>query len=188
MLRQRGAQVMFTIGTRGGKGWRGPARGVLEILRSRHQMSAARVLGGAEVLFYDYPDKGLSHYIRPFSEDIRSLISIREPDLVLSWDPEHIFNPHFDHQAAAESAREALQFLPHPPRVCYYGTRQPNLWVGYGDDVFRTKLRALGSHRTELVASLMYYGRKYLIERSRGEGEKIGSPYAEVFRCEDRLH
>ncbi|MDH7602941.1 MAG: PIG-L family deacetylase, partial [Armatimonadota bacterium] len=179
-LRQQKAHVTFAIGTRGGKGKRGKAKEHLESLRSRHQLDAARVLGGVEVVLFDYPDKNLSSHVARFASDLSRLIAQKKPDLVLAWDPEHIYNPHPDHQAAARAAVTALEST--PCAVCYYGTTQPNLWLGFSEDVFRIKLKAIRAHRTEVPWFFYPLAKRFLAKKDGAEGAKIGSRYAETYR------
>lgn len=184
VMRKRGIEVIFAIATRGGKGWPGPLRRVLEGMRTRHQLRAGEILGGVEVILYDYPDGDLGRHIEPFSNELRSLISSREPDLILSWDPEFISTPHPDHQAAADAVRVTQTDI----TTCYYGTTQPNLWVGFDEDSLSAKLRALKAHRTE--TPWFYFDlwqKKRLLAGLRAEGAKIGHPCAETFRLPSLL-
>lgn len=178
LMREKGIDVIFAVATRGGKGRGGRAKDRLEGLRSRHQLDAARILGGARVVLYDYPDKDLPSHIDEFARDLKTLIAEEKPDIIFSWDPDYIYNPHLDHQAAAKSARTATEGRD----VCFYGTREPNLWLGYGEDVFRVKLRSLRAHRTETPWYFFPLAKRFLVKKSRGEGVAVGSEYAEVFR------
>ncbi len=145
MLRERGAEVIFAIATKGGKGYRSAAKELLERIRVRNQMHSARILGGVRVVFFPYPDKNLPNYIGPLADDLKALITTEKPDLIFAWDPDHIFNPHPDHQAAADATR----LIGAGTNTCYYGTHEPNVWVGFGEEIFRAKLRSLRAHRTE---------------------------------------
>lgn len=179
MLLERGAEVVFAVATRGGRGKTGRAKERMESLRTRHQHDAARVLGGARVVFFNYPDKHLQEHIELLTEELRLLIESEAPDMVFSWDPEHIYNPHPDHRAAAQAGHIAASGL----LLCYYGTTNPNLRIGYDESVFRVKLRALRAHRTEVPWFYYPLVKRMLIGRMKPEGEKVGSPYAEVLRC-----
>lgn len=182
-MRSRGTEVTFAIATRGGKGLNGAAKRSLEGLRTRHQGNAARVLGGVEVVLYDYPDKKLPEHIEEFARDVELLIKKEQPDLVFSWDPDHIYNPHLDHQAAARAARIAADRL--GSKTCYFGSTEPNVWFGFDDNAFKVKLRSIRAHRTEAPPIWFSLGKRFLLKKSKGEGEKIGAKYAEVFRCGD---
>lgn len=181
LLRERGVDVVYAIGTRGGKGRKGAAKARLEGLRTRHQLDAARILGGAKVVFYDYPDKALPAHVREFARDLTQLITKEKPDVVLSWDPDYIYNPHPDHVAAAQAADIAA--LDRGVRQCFYGTREPNLWIGYGEDVYQLKLRSLRAHKTETPWPYFLLGKRFLVKKSTAEAAKIHAKYAEVFRC-----
>lgn len=179
-LLQGDAEVLYAIATRGGKGRTGRAKDRLEGLRTQHQLDAAQIVGGARVVFYDYPDKGLPARVNELVKDIRDLIASEEPDIVLSWDPDHIRNPHPDHVAAAQAVDIAALDADVPR--CFYGTRQPNLWVEYGEEVFQVKLKSLRAHRTETWWPYFLLGRRFLTKISVDEGRKTGAKYAEVFR------
>ncbi len=179
VMRKRGIEIIFAIATRGGKGLPGPLRRGLERTRTRYQMRAAEILGGAEVIFYDYPDGHLGSHVEAFAADLQNLVTDRQPDLLLSWDPDYIFTPHPDHQAAADAVKAAGLNLP----ACYYGTSQPNLWVGFDREVLNAKLTALKAHRTE--TPWFYFDlrqKRTLIRGMAAEGAKVNSPYAETFR------
>ncbi|MGQ9454580.1 MAG: PIG-L deacetylase family protein [Armatimonadota bacterium] len=179
-LKKRGVDVIFAIGTRGGKGRHGEAKTRLEALRTRHQMDAAHVLGGVEVIFFDYPDKNLTAHIDDFASRLQELVERKRPDVLFSWDPEYIYNPHPDHLAAAQASSMITNsgFL----KVCYYGTKKPNLWFGFGCEIFRLKLRAIRAHRTEVPWFFYPLAKRFLAAKDGAEGSKLGSPYAETFR------
>ena len=179
MMRKRGVEVIFAIATRGGKGLPGPFRRLLERIRTCHQLRAAQILGGIEVVFYDYPDGGLPDFVEPFTGDLKSLIETRQPDVVLCWDPDLVSRPHPDHKAAADATSQAAVGV----KTCFYGAREPNLWVGLDDDALRAKLRALKAHATE--TPILYFDlrvKKWLMGWMKAEGAKIGRDYAETFR------
>lgn len=182
LMRKNGVQVTFAVATRGGKGREGRALERLESLRSSHQRRSAEILGGAHVELYHYPDKNLSWRMEDFAEDLKALIREEKPDVVLSWDPDFIFNPHADHQAASRAARIAAADAGVP--VVFYGTREPNLWVGFGKDVFKAKYRSLRAHRTEAPWPYSVWVKRLQAKKGRGEGRKIGHAFAEVFRID----
>lgn len=179
MLRQRGIEIIFAIATRGGKGRAGKAKERLERLRSQHALDAAEILGGANVVLHDYPDKNLSEHIVQFADDLKSLIAKEEPDIIFSWDPDFIYNPHPDHRAAAESGRIAAD----KRKICNYGTREPNFWFGFDEDIFNVNLKSLRAHRTETPWYYYPLVKRILTKRLVTAGSKTGSKYAEVFRC-----
>lgn len=182
MFRRRGADVLFAIATRGGKGRNGRAKKRLESRRSHDQLRSAKILGGVRVVLYDYPDKGMPEHIDDFARDLIKLIREEKPDLVLTWDPDFLYNPHPDHVAASHSARKALGET--GAKWCAYGTWNPNLWVGYGEDLFKVKVKSLRAHTTETPWYFWPLGNRFLYKKSAGEGRKIGAHYAEVYRCE----
>ncbi|MCL5103692.1 MAG: PIG-L family deacetylase [Armatimonadetes bacterium] len=179
MLRQAGTEATFAIATRGGKGLSGRRRERLEGLRTECQMDAAKVLGGANVIFYDYPDKELAAHVEPFAREIEGLIAVEQPDIIFSWDPDFIYNPHPDHQAAANASKIATKTR----RVFYYGTREPDLWIGFGDDVFQVKIKSLRAHRTETPWYYWMLIRRRYIRRMMHRCCNVGARYAEVFRA-----
>lgn len=179
LMRQRGVEVTFAIATRGGKGLPLLLRKPLERMRERHQGAAAAILGGVNVVFFDYPDGNLPAYVEPFTDDLKALIADLQPEIILCWDPEFISTPHPDHQAAADAARAATKGM----NVCWYGTMQPNLWVGLDEEALLMKVRALKANRTE--TPWFYFDmrlKKRMIGAMRQDGSKIGSDYAETFR------
>ncbi|MEN6582158.1 MAG: PIG-L deacetylase family protein [Armatimonadota bacterium] len=178
LLRMQGVEVTFAIATRGGKGYIRPARTLLEAMRTRDQLHSAEILGSVDVIFHNYPDKALPDHIQPFTSDIKALISDLKPDIIFSWDPDFIYNPHPDHQAAADAVRLACEDC----QVCYYGTREPNLWIGFGSDILRIKLRSIRAHRTETPWFYWRLIKNPLMERLVGEGAKVGEDYAEILR------
>jgi len=179
LMRERGAEVVFAVATRGGRGRRGKAKERLESLRGQHQLEAARGLGVDRVALYDYPDKHLASFVEPLARDLAALIARENPELVLFWDPEFIYNPHPDHQAAARAARLAADGR----TVCCYGTRRPNLWVGLPDDALGRKLRSIRAHRTETPWYYWPLARWLVLRRSAHAGAAIGATYAEAYRA-----
>lgn len=178
MLRQRGVEIIFAIATRGGRGHAGKAKERLEGLRSRHALDAAEILGGADVVLHDYSDKSLSNFIEQFAGDLKSLITKEKPDIIFSWDPEFIYNPHPDHQAAALSGKIAAEGC----KVCYYGTRDPNLLFGFNKDIFNINLKSLRAHRTETPWYYYLIVKQVLKKRLSAAGRIINAKYAEAFR------
>lgn len=181
MMRGRGTRVTFAIATRGGRGRSGKARVRLEDLRTRYQLDAARILEVDDVVFFDYPDKYLADHAEPLSADLKSLLARANPEIVLGWDPDFIYNPHPDHQAAASAARIASEGF----RTCWFGTREPNVWSGCEGNDLRSKLAALRAHRTETPWCYWPIARTILLRKMAGEGTKIRERYAEVFRFPD---
>ena len=179
LMRKRGIEVIFAIATRGGKRFRPPFNRLLEQIRTRHQMRAARILGGIEVIFYDYPDGSLPSFIEPFARDVKLLIEERSPDIVFCWDPEFVSHPHPDHKAAADAVNEAALSV----CACFYGAPNPNLWVEIHDVALRAKLKSIKAHATE--APWPYFDlcvKKWLLSWMKSDGDKIDCSYAESFR------
>lgn len=180
LMRRRGIEVVFAIATRGGRGRVGPAGERLKALRSRHAVDAAEVLGGARVILFDYPDKDLFSYISPLSEELQALIERESPDLIFSWDPDFIYNPHPDHQAAAEIGRAAAQ----GHTMVYYGTTEANIRVTLDDDALAAKFASLRAHRTETPWYYYYpIARRRVLQRLSREGRVMGVRYAEGYRA-----
>lgn len=179
LMRQRGVDVTFAVATRGGRSWPTLLRRPLEAMRLRQQRDAAGLLGVSDVRFLDYPDGDLSAYVKPLAEDLSGMIERLKPDVVLCWDPDFIFTAHPDHQAAADATRAACGEI----NTCWYGTTQPNVWVGMDEEALRAKIRALKAHRTE--TPWFYFDlrqKKRMIAAMRDDGARIGSEYAEGFR------
>ena len=179
MLRRSGVDVSFVIATRGGRGLSGSARTRLEKLRTRNAVDAAKMLGVNNVSFLNYPDKDLSSHIEQLASDLQKLISANKPDIVLSWDPDFIYNPHPDHKAAAQAANIATKDL----SVCYYGTKQPNLRVSLDNNAFRAKIASLRAHRTETPWYYWYPILRWnVLNRLKRGARGLDTKYAEVLR------
>lgn len=178
MLSKNGTHTIFAIATRGGKGHKGWMKRRLESQRTANQLDSAVILGNIEVVFFDYPDKSLADHINGFSSDLQALIANVGPDIVFSWDPDYIYNPHPDHQAAADAGHMAST----GSHVFYYGTREPDLWIGFGEDVCRVKLKSLRAHRTETPWYYWMLIRGAFYQRLTGEGAKVNQLYAEILR------
>jgi LmbE family N-acetylglucosaminyl deacetylase len=179
LMRKRGVDVTYAIATRGGRGWPTLLRRPLEAIRQRQQRNAAALLGVTNLIFFDYPDSDLSAYVTPLAQDISEAIDHLKPDVVLCWDPEFIFTAHPDHQAAADATQAACGEV----STCWYGTAQPNVWVGMDEEALQAKIRALKAHRTE--TPWFYFDlrqKKRMIAAMRENGARIGSKYAEGFR------
>ncbi len=180
MMRKKGVDVVFAIATRGGKGKKGAALNKMECLRTQHSHDAAAMLGGARVVLFDYPDKRLAQYIEQFAKDLQDLYEKEKPDILLSWDPDFIYNPHPDHVAAAAAVRKANL----PVRHCFYGTYNPNFWIGFDEKTFNVKLNSIWAHKTETPFPYSIYVKRILKKKLSLEGKKVGAEYAEWFRRE----
>ncbi|MCE5323456.1 PIG-L family deacetylase [bacterium] len=178
MLGKNGTQITFAIATRGGKGHNGWMKKRLEKLRTTHQFRSAAILGGVDVVFCDYPDKSLASHIDAYASDLKTLIKSTDPDIIFSWDPDYIYNPHPDHQASADAGALASAGR----HIFYYGTREPDLWVGFDEDVYSVKLKSLRAHRTETPWYYWLLIRGAFIKKLIGEGAKVSRPYAETLR------
>jgi len=180
-FRRRGAPVTFLIATRGGKGRAGQALETLEGLRTRHQLDAARLLGGVGVEMLHYPDKGLAGHVESFADGIRAFVDRETPAIIFCWDPDFISNPHPDHQAAARACRIALGDTDH--RVLYFGTRRPDIFVSLDAAAFRAKMRALRAHRTETPWYYWPLLSRAVKRRLSWGGDRFGCKYAESYRA-----
>lgn len=178
MLCQHGIDVTYAIATKGGRGKNGEAKKRLEDLRSKYQLDAAEVLGVKNATMFNYPDKGLSEHIQPFARDLITLIERIQPDIIFSWDPDYIYNPHPDHCAAAQAGAIAGEHR----NLIFYGTRRPEFRVGYGEDIFQRKIQSLKAHRTETPWYYLPIVKLILKKRHIPQGKIAGFKYAEVFR------
>jgi LmbE family N-acetylglucosaminyl deacetylase len=176
-LLSEGTLVYFLVATMGGRGKTGAAGQRLRETRRLHQRDAARILGGAKVTMFDYPDKSLREHVDEFGNEAGTFIRDLAPDYVVSWDPDRIVNPHPDHRAAAR-AIAALDL----DNTLFYGTRAPNLWIASSTEHFRLKLRALRAHRTE-TPWYYWWIQRWKIHRNMSRyGKGAGTKYAEAFR------
>ncbi|MCX6343863.1 MAG: PIG-L family deacetylase [Armatimonadetes bacterium] len=175
-----GVDVSFLVATRGGKGRNGRAGERLEKLRSIHQMSAACILGRVNVKLCDYPDKLLAQSIVPLADDIQSHIESIDPDFIFCWDPDFIYNPHPDHQAAADACRIAAEGA--RAQVIYYGTQRPDIHISLNYDAYLAKIKSLRAHRTETPWYYWLIVGRRLRRKLAQDGAAIQCKYAEVFR------
>lgn len=178
MLQANGCQVTFAVGTRGGKGYTGWMKRRLERLRTAHQHDSAHILGGAKVVLYDYSDKSLANDVQSYAQDLKTLIKNINPDVIFTWDPDFIYNPHSDHQAAAQAGRIASE----KRCIYYYGTREPNVWIGFDINIMQIKIKALRAHRTETPWYYWMLIRGSFLTRHKNAGVKVGERYAEALR------
>jgi LmbE family N-acetylglucosaminyl deacetylase len=175
-----GADVSFLVATRGGKGRKGRAGERLEKLRSIQQMRAACILGHVNVQLCDYPDKLLAQCVKPFADDIQAAIKSIDPDFIFCWDSDFIYNPHPDHQAAADACRIATEGA--RPKVIYYGTQRPSLRISLNYHAYLAKIRSLRAHRTETPWYYWLIVGQRLRRKLAQDGAAIMCKYAEVFR------
>ncbi len=177
-LTGQGKRVQYVVLTRGGRSRQGQAKHRLEMLRTRHQQQAATALGVESVDFLDFPDGSLSSHAEEAVGSLREIVASLKPEMVLCWDPEHTYNPHPDHVAAARVCAAAMGSA----NVVYYGTLRPDVWFGFGGSLAKAKLASIYAHKTESPWFYRPLLRYVLFRKLAMEGCKIGAKFAETFR------
>lgn len=175
-----GVNVEYLIATRGGRGLNGRLLRYMEKTRVKQQVAAANILSVLSLKFLDFPDKRLSSHIDELSDKIKDYIREQPYDMVFSWDPDYIFNPHPDHMAVAEAARSAMHGM--TSRLLHFGTRKPNLHIGLVHYAYSAKIRSIRAHRTETPCFYWPVIKRQINNRLVSGGREIGCQYAESFR------
>jgi LmbE family N-acetylglucosaminyl deacetylase len=122
-----GAEAMILIATDGSKGSWDPRVDDADLVEQRRteQMSAAAILGAANVAWLGQPDGELRH-TPALRKAIASLIRKHRPDVVLTHDPWQRYQLHPDHRAAGLLAIDAV-----------VAAREPRFYADQGLDAYR---------------------------------------------------
>jgi LmbE family N-acetylglucosaminyl deacetylase len=178
LMTQRNISITYLIATRGDHGLPGALGKWMKRIRMKNQDIAAGVLGVHDVILLDYDDGHLSDHITEFAVDISTAIKQKRPDIILSWDPDHIYNPHLDHTAAGQAVYHA-----HPDcKLAYYGTTEPDLLVPVDGNMLKMKLKSIRCHKTEAPWFYYPFQRASVIQRLKRAGALAGLSLAECFR------
>jgi LmbE family N-acetylglucosaminyl deacetylase len=90
-------------------------------MRSAELKCAAKVLHIQDQKIYDLPDKGLTEYpLEKGIEIVRREINTHQPDILMTFHDKGI-SGHPDHIAVSKWCYRAVQSLPEPPRLIYFG-------------------------------------------------------------------
>lgn len=139
-------------------------------MRRDEQKEAAKILGVKEVFFFDYPDGHLEN-TQELKRDIVRVVRQVKPDVVMALDPTVVYEVNYgyinhpDHRAGAQAVLDAVfplarDHLTFPELLAegYEPHKTPHLLMvnfekfNYFEDItdsLETKLRALGSHKSQ---------------------------------------
>lgn len=199
-----GWEVVYVLCTDGSKGSedRNISSEKLAEIRKREQIAAGEILGLKKVEFLGYPDG----YLEPTLEvrkDITREIRRWKPDVLITTNPKRDllgsgYIGHPDHFAAGEaalsavfpSARDHLTF-PDLLEEGFDTHKVREVWVMmFGENVTRynpleevdvdTSIKALQAHVSQV--SNPEDAAKWMKQRRREMGEKIGAEFAEGFK------
>lgn len=195
-----GCAVHVVVCTRGEKGSADPGEDTAALARSRAEESraAAEALGvdGVEQLGYD--DGTVENDVR-LRRRLVALVRRLRPECVVTSDPTAIFFGstyvnHHDHRevgwatidACAPAAASPLYFPEAGPAhavrtLLLSGTLEADAWVDISDTIAR-KTTALRCHRSQLGPDEQLVD-ELVRRRAADEGERVGVPYAEGYRC-----
>jgi len=199
-----GSVVRYVMVTNGDAGVHVPGitREKAACIREAEQRSAAQVLGVERVVFLGYHDGEVEPTLKLRRELVRE-IRLFKPDIVICFDPTHLYFPTFvnhpDHRAAGQAALDAVTPLPFTPKafegseelrgealephhvneVLVMYSADPNTWIDISDTI-DLKIESLQQH-----ASQFSDGQKadrIIREMGATSGAEVGIPYAEPFR------
>ena len=201
-----GASVTYVIVTDGGSGSNDPniTRADLVARRREEQLEAAWIVGVSDVRFLDYPDGALQASL-DLRRDITRIIRQTKPYRVVCQDPTTVFVQngyinHPDHRAAGEAtiyaAFPSAETRPIFPELLAEGLEPHKIGELYLNlslspthfhDISSTidlKLDALAAHVTQLGSGDDFDkgARKWIRQRNRETGQRVGVDYAELFR------
>lgn len=195
-----GCSVHVVVCTRGEKGSADPAEDTTALARSRadESRSAAAALGieGLEQLGYD---DGTVENDVALRRRLVAVVRRLRPDCVITSDPTAIFFGstyvnHHDHRevgwatldACAPAAASPLYFPEVGPAhtvatLLLSGTLEADAWVDISDTI-EHKAAALRCHRSQLGSDAQLVD-ELVRRRAADEGDRVGVPYAEGYRC-----
>jgi LmbE family N-acetylglucosaminyl deacetylase len=192
--------VHVVVCTRGEKGSADPDEDTAALARSRarESRSAAATLGVAGVEQLGYDDGTVENDVH-LRRRLVALVRQLRPDCVVTSDPTAIFFGstyvnHHDHRevgwatidACAPAAASPLYFPEEGPAhavrtLLLSGTLEADAWVDISDTIER-KAAALRCHRSQLGPDEQLVD-ELVRRRAADEGDKVGVPYAEGYRC-----
>lgn len=120
-----GHRVSLATMTRGEAGSLGVCKDMhpkdIAKMRSAELKCAAKALHIQHLKIYDLPDKGLADYpLEKGVEIVRQEIKTHQPDILITFHDKGI-SGHPDHIAVSKWCYQAVQSLPQPPRLIYFG-------------------------------------------------------------------
>ncbi len=203
---EEGADVSYVIITDGGAGSNEPGivRAELAETRKTEQIEAARAIGVEDVRFLGYEDGTLQPTLA-LRKQLTRIIRELKPDRVVCQDPTTVFVGdgyinHPDHRAAGEAAIYATfpssetrpiftdllddGYEPHKVKELYLTlSTQPTHYVDI-TPTLEKKMDTLRAHASQLGTGddLENGALKFIRERNAASGERVGVPYAELFK------
>lgn len=138
----RGGQVTAVIATSG-------ELGGVAATRRTEQYAAARILEYDQVIFWDFPDRGL-RTAAALGTRVAEILDQLQPDVVVMFDAEQPRLPyiHPDHQAVGRTVMTICKRLPRSPAVYLFLTRHPTAVVDVSA-VWPMKRRTLQTYRSQ---------------------------------------
>lgn len=203
---EEGADVSYVIITDGGSGSNEPGviREELAELRKQEQIEASLAVGVTDVRFLGYPD-GILQPTLELRRDLTRIIRELKPDRVICQDPRTVFYGdsyinHPDHRAAGEASiyatfpgSETRPIFPELLDEGYEPHKVSELWLNitmeptHYVDISATldkKIASIRAHKSQLGEGddLESGALKWIIDRSRDLGAKVGVKHAEYFK------
>ncbi len=130
----------------------------LREIRQKEQEQAANIMGYRSLYFLHLPDLGVQ--IADPAKYLADIWKKTQPDMVLTFDPEHPlhFIKHPDHRAVGAAIQSLVCDLDFKGTVIYYGTSLPNVSIDI-TDVIETKVEAILAHKSQIRLSPPVYAR-----------------------------
>ncbi len=199
---QRGAEITYTIVTKGDKGSEDPEMtpSRLTEIREAEQRAAGAILGVRNYVFMGYPDGYLQHTLE-LRRDLTRLIRTFRPEVLITFDPTTRFfggfyPNHPDHRAAGDaavdamfpSARDRLTFPelltdglePHKVRELWLGSPgEANAWVDIGG-VLALKKQAMLAHPSQLGPEIAGFAEQMSRMAAAGQAFEFGEAYRRI--------
>ena len=187
--------VLVTSGDKGSQDEEMTSERLAEI-REEEQRAAAKVLGVSTCVFLGYPDGFVEDTAELRGELVREIRRFK-PDVVVTWDPYRVGHNHRDHRLTGQAALDAAYPLsrsrlyypehiaeglePHRAKEALLaGSDRANYHVDVSD-FFRTKMKALRCHKSQLGRYPFSEVRKRVRQRMAEAGKEAGFKLAESF-------
>jgi LmbE family N-acetylglucosaminyl deacetylase len=168
----------------------------LAVIREEEQRAAAKVLGVSTCVFRGPPDGCVEDTAELRGELVREIRRFK-PDVVVTWDPYRLGHNHRDHRLTGQAALDAAYPLsrsrlyypehlaeglePHRAKEALLaGSDRANYHVDVSD-FFRTKMKALRCHKSQLGRYPFSEVRKRVRQRMAEAGKEAGFKLAEGF-------
>lgn len=168
----------------------------LAVIREDEQRAAAKVLGVSTCVFLGHPDGFVEDTAELRGELVREIRRFK-PDVVVTWDPYRLGHNHRDHRLTGQAALDAAYPLsrsrlyypehlaeglePHRAKEALLaGSDRANYHVDVSD-FFRTKMKALRCHKSQLGRYPFSEVRKRVRQRMAEAGKEAGFKLAEGF-------